>query len=142
MAVVSSVRQGLRNIDRALQRNLTASLFELVQPLAEPTTDRAVRRAYRVNPLSIFPTRAYEEDRVVRPFFGRPSILTSRAEDIRRVLLDKAGNYGRTRAGIRILRPLLGDGVFMASGAAWRAQRRTIAPAFIPSAAQSFYWRP
>ena len=117
---------------------LTASVFELVQPLAEPTTDRAVMRAYRVNPLSIFPARAYEEDRVVRPFFGRPSILTSRAEDIRHVLLDNADNYRRSRAGIRILRPLLGDGLFMASGAAWRAQRRTIAPAFIPSAVPTF----
>ena len=117
---------------------LTASVFELVQPLAEPTTDRAVMRAYRVNPLSIFPARAYEEDRVVRPFFGRPSILTSRAEDIRHVLLDNADNYGRTRAGVRILRPLLGDGLFMASGAAWRAQRRTIAPAFVPSAVPTF----
>ena len=118
--------------------HLTTSVFELVQPLAEPTTDRAAMRAYRVNPLSIFPARAYEEDRVVRPFFGRPSILTSRAEDIRHVLLDNADNYGRTRAGVRILRPLLGDALFMASGVAWRAQRRTIAPAFIPSAVPTF----
>ncbi|MGZ5398188.1 MAG: cytochrome P450, partial [Mycobacterium sp.] len=100
--------------------------------------DREVMRAYRVNPLSIFPARSYEEDRVVRPFFGRPSILTSRAEDIRHVLLDNADNYRRTRAGVRILRPLIGDGLFMATGAAWRAQRRTIAPAFVPSAVPSF----
>ena len=115
-----------------------ASVFELVQPLAESATDRAVMQAYRVNPLSTFPARAYEEDRVVRPFFRRPSILTSRAEDIRHVLLDNADNYGRTRAGVRILRPLLGDGLLMASGAAWRTQRRTIAAAFVPSAVPTF----
>lgn len=117
---------------------LTASLCELVRPLAEPTTDRAVMRAYRVNPLRIFPARAYAEDRVVRPFFGRPSLLTNRAEDIRRVLLDGADNYQRSRAGVRILRPLLGDGLFLASGPGWRAQRRAIAPAFVPSAVPTF----
>ena len=117
---------------------LTASVFDLVQPLAEPTTDRAVMRAYRVNPLAVFPARAYEEDRVVRPFFGRPSVLTSRAKDVQHVLLDNADNYGRTRAGVRILRPLLGDGLFMATGAGWRAQRRTIAPAFVPGAMPTF----
>jgi len=115
-----------------------ASVFELVQPLAEPATDRAVMRAYRVNPLRVFPARAYEEERIVRPFFGRPSILTSRADDIHHVLLDNAENYGRTRAGVRILRPLMGDGLFLASGTAWRAQRRTIAPAFVPAAVPAF----
>src|SRR5512134_1561999 len=95
-------------------------------------------QAYRVNPLRIFPARAYEEERIIRPFVGRPSILTSRAADIRHVLLDNADNYRRTRAGVRILRPLLGDGLFMASGAAWRTQRRAIAPAFVPSAVPGF----
>ena len=137
MAVVCSAPKGEKGSIVPRNGLSTASLFELVQPLAEPTTDRAVMRAYRVNPISIFPGRAYEEDRVVRPFFGRPSILTSRAEDIRHVLLDNADNYRRSRAGVRILRPL-GDGLFMASGAAWRAQRRTIAPAFVPSAVSSF----
>ena len=106
MAVVCSAPKGEKGSIVPRNGLSAASLFELVQPLAEPTTDRAVMRADRVNPISIFPGRAYEEDRVVRPFFGRPSILTSRAEDIRHVLLDNADNYRRSRAGIRILRPL------------------------------------
>ena len=115
MAVVCSAPKGEKGSIVPRNGLSTASVFELVPPLAEPTTDRAVMRAYRVNPLSIFPARAYEEDRVVRPFFGRPSVLTSRAEDIRHVLLDNADNYRRSRAGVRILRPL-GDGLFMAIG--------------------------
>lgn len=121
-----------------MPRNGSPALFDLVQPLAETATTRAVMRAYRDNPLSSFPARAYEDDRIVRPFFGRPSILTNRAEDIRHVLIDNADNYGRTRAGIRILRSLLGDGLVLATGTAWRAQRRTIAAAFVPGAVPAF----
>ena len=36
------------------------------------------------------------------------------------------------RPTIRILRPILGDGLFLAEGAAWKHQRRTMAPAFAP----------
>jgi hypothetical protein len=72
MAVVCSAPKGEKGSIVPRNGLSTASLFELVQPLAEPTTDRAVMRAYCVNPISIFPGRAYEEDRVVRPFFGRP----------------------------------------------------------------------
>ena len=69
--------EGGEGIDRVPQRTSNGLRIRVGAALPEPTTDRAVMRAYRVNPLSIFPARAYEEDRVVRPFFGRPSILTS-----------------------------------------------------------------
>ena len=53
-------------------------------------------------------------------------------EAIRHVLVTNAENYGRNPATGRVLRPIIGDGLFLAEGAAWRHQRRTIAPALAP----------
>src|SRR5262249_54835284 len=39
-----------------------------------------------------------------------------------------------TPAGLRVLRPMLGQGVLTAEGRPWRFQRRTLAPAFTPRA--------
>ena len=75
---------------------------------------------------------AYEAEIFARPFLGRESFLVNHPEAIRRVLIDNHANYGRTPATMRILQPILGEGLFLAEGAAWRHQRRTIAPAFAP----------
>jgi unspecific monooxygenase len=40
----------------------------------------------------------------------------------------------RTPAAIRVLRPMLGEGLLIAEGRAWKHQRRTLAPAFTPRA--------
>ena len=86
----------------------------------------------RRNALSTWGEPAYEHDIFSRPFLGRTSFLVSHPEGIRRVLVDNHAKYGRTPAGIRILRPILGDGLFLADGADWKHQRRTLAPAFAP----------
>ncbi len=84
------------------------------------------------NALAIFPPQAFEEDVVFREFFGRRQIIMSRPAGIQRILVDNPGNYRRTAAGIRILRPLLGRGLLLSTGDDWRHQRRTLAPAFAP----------
>ena len=38
------------------------------------------------------------------------------------------------RPGLRVLRPMLGEGLLIAEGRAWKHQRRTLAPAFTPRA--------
>ena len=86
----------------------------------------------RRNVLTTWGEPAYEHDIFARPFMGRPSFLVSHPEGIRRVLVDNHANYGRTSATMRILRPILGDGLFLAEGSAWKHQRRTMAPAFAP----------
>ncbi len=53
---------------------------------------------------------------------------------IRHVLVDNYENYARTPPGIRVLRPILGEGLLTAEGRAWKHQRRTLAPAFTPRA--------
>ena len=50
------------------------------------------------------------------------------------MLVDNYENYTRTPAGIRVLRPMLGEGLLIAEGRAWKHQRRTLAPAFTPRA--------
>ena len=53
------------------------------------------------------------------------------------MLVDNYENYTRTPAGIRVLRPMLGEGLLIAEGRAWKYQRRTLAPAFTPRAVGS-----
>src|SRR5207247_6502418 len=56
----------------------------------------------------------------------------NRPEAIRHVLIDNAENYARSRATIRLLHPIVGNGLFLAEGNDWREQRRTVAPSFAP----------
>lgn len=93
---------------------------------------RGFARAMRDNGLTAFPPEAYDEDVILRRFFGREVIVMSRPAGIRHILVDNPSNYRRTPASIRMLRPLLGDGVLLSEGEDWRQQRRTLAPAFAP----------
>jgi cytochrome P450 len=63
---------------------------------------------------------------------GRERMLLNRPDAIRHVLLDHATNYVRSPVTRRVLQPILGDGLLLAEGAAWKHQRRTIAPALAP----------
>src|SRR5215210_4731192 len=90
----------------------------------------------RTNGLRVWSRRAYEEEVVIRRFFGRSSVLLNAPEAIRHVLVDHPENYARTRATLRILKPLLGEGLFTSQGSAWRHQRRTLAPALSPKSTQ------
>ncbi|MFB6446135.1 cytochrome P450 [Bradyrhizobium tunisiense] len=88
----------------------------------------------RRNMIATWGQRAYEEDVVQGRFFFRNSFILNRPDAIRHVLLNNYENYTRTPAGIRMLRPVLGDGLLIAEGHSWTFQRRTLAPAFTPRA--------
>ena len=96
----------------------------------------ALRRmaAMRESAIETWGQRAYEEDIVQGRFFGRSSFILNTPDAIRHVLVDNYENYTRTPAGIRVLRPVLGEGLLIAEGRAWKHQRRTLAPAFTPRA--------
>jgi cytochrome P450 len=89
-------------------------------------------KALGENALAAFPPEAFEEDMVVRSFFGRQRIILNRPEVIHHILVDNPDNYSRTAATIRILRPLLGKGLLLSEGEDWKHQRRTVAPALAP----------
>src|SRR5579871_2504321 len=78
--------------------------------------------------------RAYEEDIIRGRFLFNSSFIVNTPDAIRHVLVDNYENYTRTPVGLRVLRPMLGQGLLIAEGRAWKHQRRTLAPAFTPRA--------
>ena len=91
-------------------------------------------KAISISPIGSWGQRAYEEDIVQGRFLGRSSFILNAPDAIRHVLVDNYENYTRTPAGLRVLRPILGEGLLIAEGRAWKHQRRTLAPAFTPRA--------
>ena len=112
------------------------------QPLVPPSPPRASETmnvfgrmaTMRRSAIETWGQRAYEEDIVQGRFFGRNSFILNTPDAIRHVLVDNYENYTRTPVGIRVLRPLVGEGLLTAEGRAWKHQRRTLAPAFTPRA--------
>jgi cytochrome P450 len=88
--------------------------------------------ALRTNALQIWPREAYTKDVVEQSFFGRRRFLLNSADAIHHVLVDNIANYRRTSATLRILRPIVGEGLILSEGEEWRHQRRTIAPTLAP----------
>lgn len=105
-------------------------------PPRAPATMTALGRmmAMRESVIGAWGQRAYEEDIIQGRFFGRSSFILNTPDAIRHVLVDNYENYARTPAGLRVLRPILGEGLLIAEGRAWKYQRRTLAPAFTPRA--------
>jgi unspecific monooxygenase len=90
--------------------------------------------AMRESAIGTWGQRAYEDDVVRGRFFLHSSFILNTPDAIRHVLVDNYENYSRTPAGFRVLRPMLGEGLLIAEGRAWKHQRRTLAPAFTPRA--------
>ena len=90
--------------------------------------------AMRESAIATWGQRAYEDDVIQGRFFWRSSFILNTPDAIRHVLVDNYENYERTPASFRVLRPMLGEGVLIAEGRAWKHQRRTLAPAFTPRA--------
>jgi cytochrome P450 len=115
------------------------------QPLVPPSPPRASvdmtafgrMTAMRRSMIDAWGQRAYEEDIIRGRFLGHSSFILNTPDAIRHVLVDNYENYTRTPAGIRVLRPVLGEGLLIAEGRAWKHQRRTLAPAFTPRAVGS-----
>jgi cytochrome P450 len=98
----------------------------------QPLSLRAFLRAVRTNALTIWPRDAYRQDTTVRRFLGRINVLLNAPDAIHHVLVGNPGNYRRSPASIRILRPITGEGLLLSEGDDWKLQRRTIAPALAP----------
>ena len=97
-----------------------------------PPSLRGFLRAVRTNALTMWPASAYRQDVSVSTFFGRMNVLLNTPDAIHHVLVNEPGNYRRSPASIRILRPITGEGLLLSEGDDWKLQRRTIAPALAP----------
>jgi cytochrome P450 len=115
---------------------LPAARSPLIPPSPPRRTMSLFRRmvAMRKNAIDTWGPRSYEEDVIQTRFFGRNSFIVNAPDAIRHILVDNYENYVRTPAAIRVLRPMLGEGLLIAEGRAWKHQRRTLAPAFTPRA--------
>ena len=111
------------------------------RPLVPPSPPRPENMSFlrrmmvmRDSAIATWGQRAYEEDIVRGRFFGRSSFILNTPDAIRHVLVDNHENYTRTPTAYRVLRPVLGEGLLISEGRAWKHQRRTLAPAFTPRA--------
>ena len=86
------------------------------------------------NVLAVWGEEAYRRDILVGSLFGATSFTLNEPQAIRHVFIDNTDNYARTVPTKRMLRPIIGEGLFLSEGAAWQRQRRALAPAFTPRA--------
>nr|WP_245819052.1 cytochrome P450 [Marivita hallyeonensis] len=109
-----------------------------VEPPALPVRAELVRKplnalqswqAARDNVLSIIP-EASTHLPIVSGKTGTPWHMVTDPEAIRRILLENVDNYPKSKVTKNLLRPAIGESLFIAEGAHWRWQRRTAAPAF------------
>ena len=86
-------------------------------------------QASRQNVLSIIPDIAMRQP-MVSGRTGKRWHMVMDPEAIRRMLLDQLDIYPKSLVTKNLLRPAIGDSLFIAEGAHWRWQRRTAAPVF------------
>ncbi|HEY4040738.1 MAG TPA: cytochrome P450 [Rhodopila sp.] len=99
---------------------------------AAPLSNRGFLRSVRTNALTMFPEAAYHEDSTSRRILGGTTVVLNAPDAIHHVLVGNPGNFRRSPASIRVLRPITGEGLLLSEGDAWKLQRRTIAPALGP----------
>ncbi|WP_286197172.1 cytochrome P450 [Tropicibacter sp. R15_0] len=83
----------------------------------------------RKNILAIIPDIATRQP-MVSGKTGKRWHMVMDPEAIRQVLLEKLDDYPKSLVTKNLLRPAIGDSLFIAEGAHWRWQRRAAAPAF------------
>ena len=84
-----------------------------------------------------FPEQAFEQPYTRRKFFNRNIHMVSDPDIIAHVLLHNQQNFVKPDFLQRVLRPMIGQGLFTAERQHWRTQRRIVAPTFKPSAIAS-----
>lgn len=85
--------------------------------------------AARKNLLSIIPEIAVTQP-MVSGRTGKRWHMVMDPASIRRILLENLDNYPKSVVTKNLLRPAIGDSLFIAEGAHWRWQRRAAAPVF------------
>lgn len=85
--------------------------------------------AARRNILGIIPERATREP-IVSGHTGTRWHMVTDPDAIRRILIERVEDYPKSMVTKNLLRPAIGESMFIAEGADWRWQRRTAAPVF------------
>lgn len=80
--------------------------------------------------LSLLPAKAYRVPVGYLGYSRRSILIVNDPELVRGVLSDPGERYPKADIMVTALAPLVGDSIFVSSGATWRRQRRMIDPAF------------
>lgn len=109
----------------------------MTEPIIPPGVDapsgplpvmETLRRARR-NVLEIIPALSYRQPMISGRLFNRWHMVTQ-PQALERILKDKVNDYPKSPVVKRLLRPAIGESLFIAEGAHWRWQRRAAAPVF------------
>ncbi len=87
-------------------------------------------RVARRNLIAVWPDEAFAARFLAQRFLFRWLFVANDPESVRQVMVANSDNYGKSRQMQRALRPLIGDGMFIANGETWRRSRRMALPAF------------
>jgi cytochrome P450 len=79
--------------------------------------------------LSLLPKAAYSAEIGPLGYSRRSTVVVNRPDLAREVLADPAGILPKSDLMVNALAPLIGDSIFVSSGATWRRQRAMIDPA-------------
>jgi len=110
---------------------MTAATPVRVPLVTEPMGILGSLRAARANVLSIIPDLATRQP-MVSGRTGKRWHMVMDPGAIRRILLEEVDNYPKSIVTKNLLKPAIGESLFIAEGAHWRWQRRAAAPAFSP----------
>ena len=100
-----------------------------IEPHSQPLTMLQSLQAARRNVLEIIPAICYVQPIISGRMGSRWHMVQDPAAN-KRIFLDNAENYPKAEVMLRMLRPAVGESLFTAEGAAWRWQRRAVAPVF------------
>ena len=98
-------------------------------PATRPLTIPEVVRKARRNVLEIVPGLAFRQPMLTGVTVKRWHMVMD-PPSLERILKDKVDAYPKSPVTKRLLRPAIGESIFIAEGAHWRWQRRAAAPVF------------
>ncbi|WP_206035568.1 cytochrome P450 [Roseomonas sp. HF4] len=105
--------------------------FEPPHPRSLPAVVALVRAMLEGegNLLGLLPAEAYRMPIGPLGWSRRSTIIVNRPDLVRHVLTDPEGIFPKSDLMVEALDPLIGDSIFVSSGATWRRQRAMIDPA-------------
>ena len=108
------------------------------KPLKGPLGTLALLRELRSNPIGTWTELHYDKLILSGESILGKIVVVSDPALIKHVLVDRAANYPKDRLQHRVLSSGLGNGLLLAEGDVWRAQRRALAPLFSPRVTAGF----
>jgi cytochrome P450 len=100
---------------------------------AKPLPSWRLLAATLRNPLTGYSEESFQLPSGRVTLLGRTTIGVNHPDGVKHVLTTHADKYVRPLPLIRSVRWMMGEGLFLAEGEAWRRQRKMLAPAFSPA---------